>query len=206
MSIRRVCAALICCVPLMGATSVSATAATVAGFNTVNSCSINDVSTATACIGTVINSGDQFTRKRRDNVAKVNANGFFGFNDWAMIDRINTRNQRSQGSSLNGTFNRTTSGTFGISATRPFTEFMLVLKSRRGYAAYLLGGTGGTWTTNALMSFNGNQQNLRLVSLYARPGAAALISTPIPAGGLLLTTGLLGLAFAARTRRRQHFS
>ena len=201
MSIRRIITALVCSVPLMGA-AFSASAVTVAGFNNLGTCSTSDVSTSSACIGAVTDSGNQFFLKGVDSESKVNANNFFGTNSWSMVDRIHTPSGFQFGNMLSGSFGPSTSGTFAFTANPLFSSYMLVLKINVGYAAYLLGGTSGTWTTNALLDGGGLAETSQLATLYASPDAI-LATVPVPAAGLLMLTGVMFIGCGALVTRRR---
>jgi len=197
MSIRRHLTALICAVPLMGA-AFSTSAATVAGFQSTGACNLADVSTSSSCIGAVTDSGNQFFLKGVDSENKLNANGFFGSSNWSMLDRVYNAAGFQLGTTLSGSFNAASSGTYSFSAPQTFADYMLVLKSASGYAAYLLSGTSGTWSTAALVNQSGQPENAQLVTLYA---STTPVVVPVPAAGLLMLSGLFALGATSVTRR-----
>ncbi len=202
MSFRRFVAAVACCLPLLGA-SETASAVTVPGFDSRDTCSISDVSSATACIGIVVDSGDGFSQTRRDSAEKVNANEFFGHSDWERISRVNARNGNTNGTGLSGDITESTSGSYSIIVSGLYGDMMLVLKSGRGYAAYYVTSTIGSWTTNGLVRNNGDIQDLRFATLYARAIEPEVGAVSLPAGGLMLLTGLAFLGYGAHHSPRR---
>ena len=94
----------------------------------------------------------------------------------------------------------TTGGTFSISGIVGFSSLVIAFKSGRGqldpdWAAFKLaaGVLSGTWSIS--------QQSLSHVNLYGIKDSISIDPIPVPAGIILMLSGLAGLAGLARMRK-----
>ncbi|HSN71239.1 MAG TPA: PEP-CTERM sorting domain-containing protein, partial [Steroidobacteraceae bacterium] len=132
----------------------------------------------------------------------VNAEMFFGFDDWTFADR-----DELEGPALSGTWDLT-----GIDLT-DVTDVMLIFKSGQGtfLVGYLVadGVTSGDWTTpftDPPFDFPGaaDARDVSHISYYVRTGDMPPPPGDVPEPGplALLGPGLLGLGLASRRKRR----
>lgn len=170
-------------------------------------CGAGDVSGATACQNGIGN--NDFLS---DPLA-VNAQSFFGFTDWAYLQKQNTPGSLETNinygltvSPLTGT--QTGTWSFNPALWDGYTDVMILLKSGKNkvngvdyfFSGYLLDKvlmpTSGTWDTG--------DKDLSHLTLYARLLKPDNPPPPVPEPGtlLLLGSGLAGVAWYVRKRKQ----
>jgi len=123
------------------------------------------------------------------NPITVNAEEFFGQNDWTFVGKDETGGQ---------------SGSFDFSsfAGSVGSQLMVVFKSGNGttLVGYLISGLTGNWTSpfeNPPFNVR-NTKDVSHISLYTR---GEIPGVPLPAAGFLLIGGLGALAMNKRRRK-----
>jgi len=185
-----------------------------ATFTSDNTCQLIDISpSADACWGksveTPVNDSETFLNTNvfiGDGNDDLNVLGMFNVTDWAFA-------QKQEQSALQTTIDLglvvggvgATSGSWSLDslALSAFEQVLFVLKAGPNLAAYLfdipLAAASGTWATNALTGPQGKPQDLSHFSVYVRGSSVTPI--PLPAGAVLLITGLVGLGVFGRRRK-----
>ncbi len=160
---------------------------------------------------------------------QVNVDAIFGYNDWNFIARDNAPEGGGFGTSESGDTGVNTdltlvggttgAGTWAIAEAlfETYGNLLLVFKGGNGqviepgeYVSYLLDGSffsGNYIRSPFINSNNSNQTGISHISLYGQgepdDGDDGPSPVPLPAGGVLLLTGLAGLSAAARRRKRK---
>jgi hypothetical protein len=156
-----------------------------------------DVTVSTACIGS-----NPFTPGQGSPDAN-NIAGLGTFSDWAELGVIDG-NTPSSAFSITGL--GTTSGTWTILGAVSTETYALALKAGRNFAAYVLSGATGNWTTNALIGPSGGPQDLSNAVLFSRNnggGGGGVPVVPLPAGFALMLTGLGAVGLIGRRKARK---
>ncbi len=164
-------------------------------------CSISDLSGSTACEGAY-----------DGNDSNQSLNGIFGLDNWSEIAKVDASSGTS-GVLTTTAASGAETGTWTVSAGgySAFGTIMAVLKGSDSFSAYLLGAsdtaaTSGTWSTASLI--NGQVKpgkptkfgpGLSHFTLYGT-GTPPTTVVPLPAGGVLLLTGLVGFGIARRRK------
>ncbi len=204
------------------------TACAIAAFSISVSGTYAATVTSTACTGTIagstttiadavaVTSACEFGTVSQDSVAQVNADELFSFTDWNFIAKDNDLDGTDEGLvsalTLTGT---TLSGNWAVDAALfdTYANLMLVFKmgsetsgfTPAEYVGYLIGSKGpfaGTYLS--MFQKNSNPGDISHVTLYGRlKDNNEPPPIPLPAGGLLLLTGLAGLGAASRRRKRK---
>lgn len=168
-------------------------------------CSLTDVQTSTACIGAQAVDG---TIGPNGSPDPTDIAGLGGFSDWSFVEKV-------EGDSFIGTTIKLTtldglrfsgdddqkSGFWEIINANPLKTYALALKGGTEFAAYVLSGTDGGWTTAALTVPANNQHGLSNAVLFSRDAAPSGV-IPVPAGLPLLLTALGFGGLIGRRRRR----
>ncbi|MBE9476542.1 MAG: VPLPA-CTERM sorting domain-containing protein [Proteobacteria bacterium] len=153
---------------------------------------------------------------------QVNDDKLFGQTDWNFIARDNAPFGTSESGDIGVGTNLfidgapTGSGTWAIAKAlfQTYGNLLLVFKGGEGaviepdkYVGYLLDGSffNGDYIHSPFINLNTQgQTGISHVSLYGRIGENnEPPPIPLPAGGLLLLTGLAGLGAASRRRKRK---
>lgn len=127
---------------------------------------------------------------------QVDANfTLFGETGWVLSDKNDGPDGDGVIEFTTAPANNSKSGVWAIDTLAGLSEVVITLKAGKGFAAFLLDLSAtdpltGTWTSS---------KDLSHASIYYRGTVSAI---PLPAGGLLLLTGLGGIGLAARRRRR----
>ncbi len=148
--------------------------------------STSDVVSSTACIGANDHPSGLLAASDIANLG--------GFSDWSLVGKSDASETSPYFAIVDF---GATSGTWKIPNPDAGKTYALSLKAGNSFAAYVLSGFSGDWTTNALTNSKGEPQDLSNAVLFSR-GVSAI---PLPAAGWLMIAGLGGLAAVGRRRR-----
>jgi hypothetical protein len=167
-------------------------------LSSTNACAISQVTTSTACIGTIVSP----VNDQPDTLLATDS--FFGINNW-------TRVQKSDGAN-NPLFNLVVTGvktgTWSVSSFNGWSNAVIVVKGGPTWSAYLLDVAFlmGTWNTNGVLTGSGKAgPDLSHISLYVGgvKSGGGIPDVPLPAALPLLLAGLgSGGVMSAVKRRR----
>jgi hypothetical protein len=129
---------------------------------------------------------------------EVNADAFFGFNDWQLAEQGVNKNAAS--------------GSWDVTSYTNFANYDWLIIFKNGSFYNLVGyyaptSFSGTWNTPFVAHLNGpgtpksTNQDVSHVSYYFRASTTEITETPEPASLLLLGAGLTALAVRLRRRR-----
>ena len=159
--------------------SPSATAAPYTGppiLSLTNSCDISQLTTSTACIGTIINPGnDQPDTYLADY-------SFFGISNWTRVQKSDEASNPLYNLSVVSPGDPT--GTWSVTGFGGYSDAVIVLKGSTSWSAYLLNVLilSGNWNTLGLINSSGHP-DLSHLSLYVggiKSGGSGPV-VPLPA-------------------------
>lgn len=160
-------------------------AAYAAPVSILEPCQTLNVVSSTACVGAFLQSTGEPTED------ELNDAMLGGYDDWTRVD--NESSTFVEIASIGDP-----SGTWKLINPVTGKMYAISLKGSTQWAAYLLSGLQGTWSTEDLNTPSGNQPDLSNVVLFHRAGEIPPI--PLPAAGWLLLAGVGGLVAMRRKK------
>lgn len=155
----------------------------------------NGSSPYTASTFTLTSATAMCTHSGNDTNQIDSAFEMFGLTGWKLSDKNDDGAAGNPITFTDAPDNGTKSGDWSIDTLAGLTNVVITLKAGNGFGAFLLDLTvadplTGTWSST---------KGLSHASIYYN-GTPAVV--PLPAGAVLLLTGLAGLGFAARRRMK----
>ncbi|WP_306141880.1 VPLPA-CTERM sorting domain-containing protein [Roseibium sp. MMSF_3412] len=144
---------------------------------------------------TLANSTQAFCTTGNDTNTITSTYSLFGMTGWVLSEKNDSADGDGTIEFTDAPVNGTKSGDWTIDTLAGLTNVVITLKAGNGFGAFLLDLSVGNPLTGTWMS----TKDLSHASIYYNGNPTAV---PLPAGVLLLVTGLAGLGFAARRRMK----
>ncbi len=186
--------------PLVFGSATSANAATcAAGDALFNGVSGANVTVSTSCV---------FVPGANNDTNYITSSTMlFDKSNWLLADKSDANsNDNLKPFFLTGVHNNQTSGSWtinpgSVASLSNYIFFVTLKAGSDGFAAYLVSGTSGLWTTDGVLeNQNGNARGLSHMSLYYQLAPTYAVPGPIAGAGIPALLALGGFVWARRRK------